>query len=111
MPVTISVYKVEEKKPEHGQNIIWLQNESIFGRQGVNPRATVVEYEWTEYFLADNSKTGSVVFYNQRDEQPNQENGVFYGFSITADGWELKPNDLWIDVEDCWKCLDASSDA
>ena len=53
MPVTITFHKVSEKKPEHGQSIIWLQNTSSFGYQGFNPREVDVEYQWTEYFLAD----------------------------------------------------------
>lgn len=112
MPVTITFHKVSEKKPEHGQSIIWLQNTSSFGYQGFNPRDVDVEYQWTEYFLADNNNkvaTGNAICYNHGDETPEPENGVFYEISILAGEWELGPTDLWIDVEEYWKCFDANN--
>ena len=45
MPVTITFHKVSEKKPEHGQSIIWLQDTTSFGYQGFNPREVDVEYQ------------------------------------------------------------------
>lgn len=111
MPVTITFHKVSEKKPEHGQSIIWLQNTSSFGYQGFNPREVDVEYQWTEYFLADKVATGNAICYNHGDETPEPENGVFYEISILAGSWELEPNDLWIDVEEYWKCFDTNNDA
>ena len=109
MPVTITFHKVSEKKPEHGQSIIWLQNTSSFGYQGFNPREVVVEYQWTEYFLADKVATGNSICYNYGDETPEPENGVFYEISILVGSWELEPNDLWIDVEEYWRCFDRYS--
>jgi hypothetical protein len=111
MPVTITFHKVSEKKPEHGQSIIWLQNTSSFGYQGFNPREVDVEYQWTEYFLADKVSTGTAICYNHGDETPEPENGMFYEISIIAGDQELEPNDLWIDVEEYWKCFDTDNDA
>ena len=98
-----------KRNQNHGQSIIWLQNTSSFGYQGFNPREVDVEYQWTEYFLADKVATGNAICYNCGDETPEPENGVFYEISILADGWELEPNDLWIDVEEYWKGFDASN--
>ena len=74
MPVAITFHKVSEKKPEHGQSIIWLQNTTSFGYQGFNPREVDVEYQWTEYFLDNNNnkvqlprlqeKHGSHIFFD-----------------------------------------------
>lgn len=111
MPVTITFHKVSEKKPEHGQSIIWLQNTTSFDYQGFNPREVDVEYQWTEYFLADKVATGTAICYNHGDETPEPENGVFYEISIIAGDQELEPNDLWSDAEEYWRCFDTNNDA
>lgn len=47
MSVSITFYRVSEKMPEHGQDVIWLQPTSSFGYDGYVPRQIQIEYQWT----------------------------------------------------------------
>lgn len=114
MPVTITFNRVSERVPEHNQEIIWLQKTSSFDYYGFNPRQVSVEYQWTGFYINEKGnklQTGSAICYNTGDSVPEQEkDGTFYEIDMLVDGWTLDTEDLWIDVEDYWKCFDTTPD-
>ena len=100
MPVTIRFYKVSEKKPKHGEDIIWLRHAGSFGYYGYDPRQITVEYQWD--ILEDGEYNGTSCCYESQDDfKPDEANLV-----ILFDGQQATEDDLWIGVEEYWKCFD-----
>lgn len=115
MPVTITFHKLSEKKPQHGQSIIWLQTTMSFGYQGFTPREVEVEYQWMEYLSESKSgrklATGHAICYDESADPPESDcREVYYEIGILAGDCELTPDDLWIDVEEYWRCFDGIVD-
>lgn len=94
MSVTITFYTVAEKRPEHGQEIIWLRKTSSFGYDGFYPRHIVVEYSWDD-------GEGCSCGYSPEDGD------TLEGFNLRVlfDGEYAEESDLWLDVEEYWKCF------
>lgn len=108
MPVNLTFNTVTEKKPEHGQTIIWLQTTSSFDYAGFNPREVEVEYQYTEYQIShDGHKiaTGNAIVYDKTESPPENEGNIVYEISILVDGWEMKDEDLWMNVEEYWNAF------
>ena len=94
MPVNMTWNLFSEKKPLHGQYVIWLQITSGFGAWGFKPREIVVEYKWSEVD-EDGDDIGSSVCYEEGDEPLKDHRLV-----ILADGWEISETDLWMGIEE-----------
>lgn len=95
MPVTMVWNIAAEKKPAHGENIIWLKVQSSFGSWGFEPREITVEYQWVE--VDEDGDTGSAVCYEPGDKMPDDG---FYRLAILVDGWELQETDIWMNIDD-----------
>ena len=100
MPVTIKFYNVSEKKPKHGEDIIWLRRQGSFGYYGYDPRQITVEYQWD--ILEDGEYNGTSCCYESESDFTSDEATLV----ILFDGQQVDEDDLWISVEDYWKCFD-----
>ena len=94
MPVTMTWNLFSEKKPTHGQSVIWLQITSSFDAWGFRPRELTVEYQWSE-LDEDGYDTGNGAWYEEGDEPLKGHRLV-----ILADGWEMSETDLWMSIEE-----------
>ncbi len=95
MPVNLSFNKISEKKPEHGQIVIWLQEISSFGHQGFELREIEVEYQWTEF--DEDGDTGNSSGYRITDKP---EDG--WRLDIIFDSWIVEDNFLWCSEDEYW---------
>lgn len=110
MPVTITFNKIKEKKPKHGQEVIFLEGKSSFGVPYFEPRQTQVEYYWDECVLEDGvlDSTGTSICYNEDDKfkETYTEDEMVYVLKMMVDGITLEDEDLWCDVEDYWNSFE-----
>lgn len=112
MPVVLTFNKLKEKKPEHNQDIIWLQHTGSFDYYGFDPVNTTVEYQWTEYAIDDKGrKLQTGVFYSYNYEESIESSGnitceIEIVVSTNGMGYVMKEDDLWMDVEDYWKAFE-----
>jgi hypothetical protein len=109
MPVTITFHKVSEKKPEHQQSIIWLKTTYSFGYQGFEPREIQADYVW-ENVDEDGRINGCAACFDPETEDVNDPeqiiNGERWKLFLLFDGWCAHENDLWVDVDEYWKCFE-----
>ena len=98
MPVTMIWNIAAEKKPSHGEGIIWLKVQSSFGSWGFEPREVTAEYHWVE--VGEDGDTGNAVCYEEGDEPLEG-----HRLAILVDGWELQETDLWMNIDDYDKFL------
>ena len=87
MPVTITFHKISEKKPNHGDAIIYLKKISPMGFTGFEPCECNTEYCWLGV-NDDGSFRLGVIFGNE----------------------EAEDESLWISVEDYWACFTEDED-
>lgn len=94
MSVTFTFHTVAERKPAHGQGIIWLRKTSSFGHEGFDPRQIEVEYVWDD-------GEGCSCGYDGEEEELD-------GFSlrIMFDGEYVDEEELWIPLEEYWAAFD-----
>lgn len=92
MSVTFTFYTVAEKKPEHGQDIIWLRKIRGF-HEGFDPRQIEVEYVWDD-------EEGTTACYNGEEAEDG------WRLKILFDGQEADEDDLWTPLEEYWATLD-----
>ena len=110
MSVTIKFHTISEKVPAHGQTIIHLRQTSSFGFQGFEPHEVEVEYQATE--IDEDGETGNAVCWNPEDFAGReyldefQLDGISYRVDMLLDCFRAQPDDLWIGVEEYWKCFD-----
>jgi len=98
--ITFTFNSVAERKPEHGQEIIYLKSRSSFGSEGFEPRETVVEYCWFGVD-EDGYHDGNQIIYDPDGESP--EGCVL---EILFDDYIAQPNDHWCAVDDYWSAID-----
>lgn len=111
MPVTITFHKIKEKKPEHDQNIIWLEKIRSYGYYGFNPKSCKAEYYWQGNKMYDSGRilaTGTDICYCEGDEVPEPDtDGTFYVLALmTNTGCPLTDDDLWVSEDEYWECFD-----
>ena len=101
MPVTFTFYRISERKPEHNQQIIWLQNRGDHYYHVFEPREVTVEYSWEE--LDDKGNfTGCSSCYDPDEIIEDTSN---LKLCIILDGHYADENDLWCPVENYWNAL------
>ncbi len=98
MPVVITFNKISEKKPVHGESIIYLQSFDSFGCSGFEPSECEAEYCWFE-IDSDGDDTGCQIVYNDEDTLEDCELRLIIGEYVAED------NTLWVSKEDYWKCF------
>jgi hypothetical protein len=101
MPITITFYKVSERKPKHNESIIWLKNVNQYGFEGFEPVELNVEYSWEE--IDENGDyTGGSYVYDQNNPPPpvNCKLIILFKAVIAEDDF------LWCPVEEYWKSFD-----
>ncbi len=100
MSVTITFHEISEKKPRHGQVIIWLRPTESFGYSGFNPTEIEVEYSWED--LDENADpTGDYISYVENDKVPMGARLV-----ILFGGIVVSNDSLWISLDEYWKSFD-----
>lgn len=98
MPVVIMFNKISEKKPSHGEAVIYLQTFSSWCNSGFDPRECEAEYCWFEVD-GDGNDTGLQIAYHNESELEGCELRLILGEQIVEDG------DLWVSKEDYWDCF------
>ena len=102
MPVTFTFHKLNEKKPEHNQAIVFLKPGTAFDSTYFFPLYCTVEYCW-EVLDEDGEYSGSSIVYHEGDDQPeNSVLGILFG-DVTAE-----ENSLWMDEDDYWEALSSA---
>lgn len=101
MPVTITFYKISEKKPKHQEDIIWLRNTSSFDMEGFEPREIQAEYQWTE-LDEDGEPNGNGFIYESEEDLKDFENPDSVKLDILFDGYVATDDFLWVGVEEYW---------
>jgi hypothetical protein len=96
MPVTFTFHTIEEKKPKHDQEIVYLRIGSEFGYAFFEPKVLQAEYRWEE-IDEDGYPTGDDVIYN--GESPKEMEGHKL-ILLDEDGWELDNKALWMPVSE-----------
>jgi len=101
MPVTITFYRLSERKPKNDEHIIYLYNITSFGYDSFEPRECNVEYCWEEIDEEDGLPTGSSICYEDGDEQPEN-----HTLMMLFDGAELDEDTLWIPFDEYMDTLE-----
>jgi hypothetical protein len=105
MPVTITFYKLSEKKPEHLEDIIWLRKTSCFNMQGFEPREIQAEYQWTA-LDEDGTPNGNAYCYEGGEDIKDFQNPDSVQLDILFDGYIATDDFLWVSQEEYWKCFE-----
>lgn len=101
MPVTLTFHKVSEKKPEHGQRVVYLKPIGSSFAYGYDFRSTNVEYCWFSVD-EDGFHDGMQISYDPKDtETPDQ-----CVLEIMFDGWTNCDDWLWMDEAEYWAELE-----
>ena len=104
MPVTITFYKISEKKPKHGQQVIYLRGISSFDMYGYEPRETTAYYTWEE-IDEEGEETGNSACYDP-EEFPDIKVGETidegYKLMIQFDEYIATDDVLWVDYDEYW---------
>lgn len=98
--ITFTFHSVTERKPEHGQDIIYLKHRGSFDFEAFEPRETTVEYCWFGV-NEEGYHDGNQICYDPDEEAP--EGCVL---EIMFDGYIAQPNDHWCAVDDYWAAID-----
>ncbi len=98
MSVTLTFYKISEKKPNHGETIIWLEGISSFDAAGFMPREVTAEYNWIGIDL-DGEDDGEIIAYNGETEMVECRLGILFN------EYEAEDDFLWMPVDDYWKAF------
>lgn len=98
MSVTLTFYRFDEKKPEHDQEIIWLEGVTSFGAEGFQPRHIRAEYSWFTLDEEGEDDDNQIV-YNGETEMEDAR------LVILLDGYEAKDAFLWMALDDYWTAL------
>lgn len=106
MSVTITFHRISEKKPEHGEYIIWLRNTSCFDMEGFEPREILTEYQWTS-LDEDGSPDGNAYCYDSDEDIKDFDDPKSVQLDILFDGYIAQSDFLWISQEDYWKCFNS----
>jgi hypothetical protein len=106
--IQLNFYSFGEKKPEIGDEIIFLRRGYSFDYEMFEPNSCTVEGQWFE--LHDGEETGSAIIYDPEDPIPEPEvvDGVevTYRLVLLVDGWVPDNNWYWMRVDDYWNSFD-----
>jgi hypothetical protein len=95
--VPIPVYKIECRRPKHGDEIVWYKRLSSFGFYGFEPCFTQVEYHWQD-------EDGTGVCYDGESEDEMYKEG--YKLYILLDGYIVEPDEKYTPLDEWEKALD-----
>lgn len=102
MPVNFKFYRISERKPSHGESVIFLKERT----NSFQPMETVVEYVWDEIDPITNQLTGNGCCYSEDD---NVSDFINHRLMILLDGCYAQPDDLWCPIDEYWDSFDSSS--
>ena len=105
MSVTITFHRISEKKPKHLEDIIWLRNTSCFDSFELEPRSIQAVYQWIGVD-EDGYCTGNDFIYESIEDIEYFDNTDSVQLGILFDGYRARDDDLWISLEDYWKCFE-----
>lgn len=110
MPYTLTFNTFIEKKPKHGENIVFLRKTNSFGWYGYELTPQTVEYSWNEYDMENGYHTGSSMGYDGCDIPPESEGNAYWILNITVNGYivdeeDSETNYLWMNEEDYFDSL------
>lgn len=110
MPYTLTFNTFIEKKPEHGENIVFLRKTGSFDLYGYELTPESVEYSWYEYDIEDDYSTGDCIGYDGCDIPPESEGNTYWRLHITVNGYIVDDEDtetdyLWMNEEDYFNSL------
>src|SRR3989304_6272109 len=98
--ITLKFYTVEERKPNHGEDIVWLKKTtSFFGADRFQFNECNVEYQWLE-IDEKGEETGCGRCYEEGD-RPLEG----YVLNILFDGWDADEC-LWCPIEEFGSSFD-----
>lgn len=109
MSYTLTFNTFIEKKPAHGENIVFLSKVGSFGFYGYEMKPAQVEYCWFEY--ENGVSTGKQCCYDPDDtEEFEKEDGIEWKLHIIADGYIVdqegfEKHYLWMNEEDYFNAL------
>lgn len=110
MPYTLTFNTFIEKKPEHGENIVFLSKSGSFDFYGYEMTPAEVEYCWFQY--ENGEFTGTSAGYTPEDdtEEPEEEDGVEWKLHIIVNGYIVDQEGfenhyLWMNGDDYFNSL------
>lgn len=113
MPYNLTFHTFIEKRPEHGQRIIFLRKTSSFEFYGFEPKETDAEYCWFQYYRSDGEvvHSGNQCCYEPGcNEPPESDEDSWWELHIMADGYivdeaRFEHDYLWIDEDEYYRSL------
>lgn len=112
MSITFTFYSLQEKMPQHKEEIVFLREVSSFGQTGFKPLVEVVFYEWIGLGEAD----GYSFFFDENDEQQTpykvgdvaEFDGEQFQLCFHLDGYSYGIGDgwrglYWCSADEFWK--------
>jgi len=93
--ITFSFYKVSERKPKNGEDIILLGRRDLLGFEYFETKLNKVEYS---YLGLDDKGEFTGTFYSEPVE--NSKEVLYCG------NYPLVDDDYWTSLDDYWKAID-----
>ena len=93
--ITFSFYKVKEKKPKNGEEIILLGKQDSFGFEYFKPEVFTIEYAYLE-LDEEGEFTGTFL-----EESVENSREVLY-----AGHMPIEEDDYWCTVDEYWNAID-----
>lgn len=114
MPVTLTFHTFAEKKPEHGQQIMYFEYFTSFDSYGYEFKSAEVEYQWDILYKGD--YTGSSICYEPDDIELKVEDHVelldgesYSDYSIELriliDGYHMDNEYIWMTADEYFESL------
>lgn len=99
MSVSLTFHTLSERKPEHGQSIVYFRRRMDYDFVTFEPKETTVEYSWFEY--EDGDFTGCQICY-EPEEANNPEILATCKLEILLAGGECMDDKLhfWMSAEE-----------
>jgi len=93
--INLKLYTLQERTPEHNQEVVWLEYGSTFGYETIGIKHGTVEYTWSD-------EIGTCCGYNY--EEPQDMQG--WTLVITIEGYILEGKNAWCTVDEYFECID-----
>lgn len=96
MPVNLTFYKVSERRPLHGQQVLFVEEDHF--NKTYDLRMGTVDYVWQEIDPVSGRPTGTTIWYDPAEPPPENCRRLIY-----FDDFETNPDMLWArcdDIED-----------
>lgn len=108
MPVSLTFYSIDERKPKHDEKIVYLKRSKGQFAEYFEPREDDAYYQW-ELVDKDGYYTGMSCSYEVGDDPPELEVGEENHWQLEGphvNGYLMDDSYLWCSAEEYWKALD-----